>query len=227
MVNTPAASNAPSPKKVKTEWEGERSEALVKKEEQIENIKTDEDANAFLEQMTELIRLATGNDGQESLTSDISETLDMILKGCGQDTSDPGGMALSMGDVVGRPSSPSSLMPAVDEFQFKDFLDFTSCAADEDYSKPGTPDLVASSSTNLSPESASDPSDVAGHAATGTSLDTTKLANFKLEDSYDSDLLRLGVWKEIDGGESAYYQSDKWSWEGPMPVLDQPWAFAT
>jgi len=228
IVGTPPVSNAPSPKKAKTELEGERGEALVKKEQQIENIKTDEDASAFLEQMTELIRLAAGNDGQESLTSDISETLDMILKGCGQDTSDPGTMAsLGLGDVAGRASSPSSLLPAADEFQFKDFLDFTSCAADEDYSKPATPDLIASSSTNPSPESMSDPADVAGHAATGPSSDDAKLVNFKIEDSYDSDLLRLGVWKEIDGGESAYYQPDKWIWEGTMPVLDQPWAFAS
>jgi hypothetical protein len=222
MVSTPAVSNAPSPKKVKTEWEGEPSEALVKKEQEIENVKTEEDASAFLERMTELIRLAAGNDGQESLTSDISETLDMILKGCGQDTSDPGAMApLGMGDVTGP---PSSILPAADEFQFKDFLDFTSCAADEDYSKPATPDLVASSSTNPSPESASDPADAAGQAATSHTADTNKLANFKIEDSYDLDL-RLGAWKEIDGGESSYYQSDKWIWEGPMPALDQPWAF--
>jgi hypothetical protein len=228
VVSAPAVSNAPSPKKAKTEWEGERSEALIKKEEQIENIKTDEDASAFLEQMTELIRLAAGNDGQESLTSDISETLDMILKGCGQDTSDPGVMApLGMGDVIGRPSSPSSLLPTADEFQFKDFLDFTSCAADDDYSKPTTPDLVASSSTNPSPESAADPADSAGHAPTGVSSDAAKLANLKIEDSYDSDPLRLGVWKEIDGGESAYYQSDKWNWDGPTQVLDHPWAFTS
>jgi hypothetical protein len=224
IVSTPAVSNAPSPKKAKTEWEGEASEALVKKEQEMENIKTEEDASAFLERMTELIRLAAGNDGQESLTSDISETLDMILKGCGQDTSDPGAMApLGMGDVAGP---PSSLLPAADEFQFKDFLDFTSCAADEDYSKPATPDLVASSSTNPSPESASDPADAAGQAATTHTADATKLANFKVEDSYDLDL-RLGVWKEIDGGESSYYQSDKWIWEGPMPALDQPWAFTS
>jgi hypothetical protein len=227
MPSTPATSNAPSPKKTKTEWEGERSETLVKKEQQIENIKTDEDASVFLEQMTELIRIAAGNDGQESLASDISETLDMILKGCGQDAVDPGAMAsLGMSDITGRASSPSTLLPAADEFQFKDFLDFTSCAADDDYSKPATPDLVASSSTNPSPESVSDPADGASHAATGPSSDA-KLTNFKMEDSYDSDLLRLGVWKEIDGGESAYYQPDKWNWEGPMPVLDQPWAFAS
>jgi hypothetical protein len=228
IFSTPAISNAPSPKKAKTEWEGERSDALVKKEQQIENIKTEEDASAFLEQMTELIRLAAGNDGQESLTSDISETLDIILKGCGQDTSDPGAIAsLGMGDVVGRASSPSDVMATVDEFQFKDFLDFTSCAADDDYSKPTTPDLVASSSTNLSPESASDPADAAAHTAVGISSDAAKFANLKTEDSYDSDLSRLGAWREIDGGESAYYQSDKWSWEGPMSVLDQPWAFAS
>jgi len=192
----------------------------------VENIKTDEDASAFLEQMTELIRLA-GND-QELLTSDISDTLDMILKGCGQDQLDVSGASSSMGplglsDTMGlRDPSPSP--NNADEFQ--DFLDFTSCAADDDSSKPTTPDLVASSSTNPSPESASDPAD-AGHATGSTLSDSGKLTGCKIEEDVDeSGRLRLGAWKEIDGGEGAFYQSDKWSWEGSMNTVE-PWAFTT
>lgn len=229
---TPAASgssgvsNAPSPKKAKTEWDSTPSEALAKKEEQIDNIKSDEDASVFLEQMTELIRLHASNDGQgDSLTSDISETLDMILKGCGQDPSDSSG-ASSMAPLgLGDASQPSNPLPAADEFQ--DFLDFTSCAAEDplDPSKPATPDLISSSSTNPSPESATDAADAAGLSAAS---DNARLANLKSDsDLYDPDPLRLGVWREIDGGESAYYQSDKWNWEGPMQALEQPWAFAS
>lgn len=219
----PPVSSAPSPKKVKTEWDGPPSDALVKKEQQIENIKSEEDASAFLEQMTELIRLA--GEGQDSLNSDISETLDTILRGVAQDTSDTSGTSSMAPLGLADMPQPTNALPAADEFQ--DFLDFTSCAAaDEDGSKPATPDLISSSSTNPSPESASDPADAAAHAAASTS-DNARLANFKIEDSYDAGPLGLGAWKEIDGGESSYYQSDKWNWEGPMPVLDQPWAFTS
>ena len=221
-----SVSNAPSPKKPRTEWEASTpSEALVKKGEQIYSIATDEDASAFFEQMTALIRLHASNDAQgDSLTSDISETLDMILKGCSQDPSDLSGASaiapLGLSDTL----QPSNLLPAADEFQ--DFLDFTSCAAEDplDRSKPATPDLISSSSTNPSPESASDSADAAGLSAAS---DSARLANLKSDsDPYDLDSLHLSVWREIDGGESAYYQSDKWTWEGPMPALEQPWAFA-
>lgn len=213
-----SVSNAPSPKKARTEWEA--GEAPAKKEELTDNIKTDEDASAFLERMTELIRLHASQG--DPLTLDISETLDMILKGCGQDPSDSSG-ASSMAPLgPGDASQPSNLLPAADEFQ--DFLDFTSCAAEDppDPSKPATPDLISSSSsTNPSPESATDGADAAGLPATS---DIARLANFKSES--DPDLLRLSMWKDIDGGESAYYQSDKWNWEGSMSTLEQPWAFA-
>ncbi|KZP27348.1 hypothetical protein FIBSPDRAFT_928183 [Athelia psychrophila] len=213
-AGTSVVSSAPSPKKAKTEWEAPPSEEVIKKEQQIENIKTDEDANAFLQQMTELLQMAAGNEGEEM--SNISETLDMILKGCGQDTSDLGA---SGSGIAPNMSASDTTTTNADEFQ--DYFDFTGCAPDEDSSKPATPELVSSSSTNPSPESASDPADAA------TAAGDNRLANLKVEHSYENDSLRLGAWKEIDGGESAYYHSDRWNWEAPMQVLDQPWAFAS
>jgi hypothetical protein len=231
-ADTPAApSNAPSPKKLKTEsevkteseWDGPPSDEVVKKEEQVENIKTEEDASAFLEQMAELIKMAAGND-QESLTSDISETLDMILKGCSQDYGDVSGASSSMaplgfGDTLGL--QDPSLPPHADEFQ--DFLDFTSCATDDVDSKPTTPDLVSSSSTNPSPESASDAAD-AGHSTTGFLSDGAKSVNFKSEDM-DEDPCRLGGLGEIDGGQAVYHQSQLWNW-GAIPVQSS-WAIGS
>ncbi|KIM85801.1 hypothetical protein PILCRDRAFT_345362 [Piloderma croceum F 1598] len=116
MVSTSAVSNRPSTKKAKTEWEGEPSQALAKKGQEIENSTMAEDGNVFLQRMTDVIRLAAGNDGQESATSDISETLDMILAGRDQDTSDPGAidpLGLGVGLVVGPASS--HFLPAVQQ----------------------------------------------------------------------------------------------------------------
>ena len=38
------------------------------------------------------------------------------------------------------------------------------------------------------------------------------------------DLTYLGLWKELDGGESASYQSNDWKWDGVMTSLDLPWS---
>lgn len=214
-----SAANEPSPpKKVKTEWEGPPNDALKRREEAVENIKTEEDASQFLEQMTELIKMA--GEGQEStLSSDISETLDMILKGYSAPDGGEGTSISSLGEgssTGGRPPTPS--IPGADEFvEFFDFSLFETEALDDDEgSKAPTPDLVSSSSTNPSPESGSE-ADLAHHALT--------FSDFKTEEP--SDPLRLGTFKEVDGGESAYYQSTEWKWDGPMTTLDQPWAIFT
>lgn len=205
---TPSTSNAaavtdePSPpKRPKTEWEGPPDDVLKAKTEAVENIQTEEDASAFLEKMTELIK--TGH------SSDISDTLDMILKGYGGATD-----GLGMGDMGGaRESSPPPL-PLADAFD--EFFDFSLGGLDEDDvgSKAPTPDLLSSSSTNPSPESASEAD--AAHGSTSSTSD------IKREDFQD--LLRLGTLKEIDGGESAYYQPSDWKWDGPMTSSEQPWA---
>ncbi len=182
---------------------------LKQREEQATKVETEEDASVFLEQMTELIKLAGG----EGISSDISDTLDIILKGY---SAVPDG-SMSLGEASGsgaRPSSPP--IPSVDEFEFFDFSSFeTEAVADEDEtgSKAATPDLVSSSSTNPSPESGSE-ADGTHHALTFSDLKTEEPA----------DPLRLSTMKEVDGGESAYYQSTEWKWDGPMSTLDQPWA---
>ncbi|PBL03883.1 hypothetical protein ARMGADRAFT_1004572 [Armillaria gallica] len=215
-----SVANEPSPpKKVKTEWEGPPNDALKKREETVENIKTEEDASQFLEQMTELIKMA--GEGQEStLSTDISETLDMILKGYSAASDGGEGTSISsLGEgssTGGRAPTPS--IPGADEFvEFFDFSLFETEAIDDDEgSKAPTPDLVSSSSTNPSPESGSE-ADLAHHALT--------FSDFKTEEP--SDPLRLGTFKEVDGGESAYYQSTEWKWDGPMTTLEQPWAIFT
>lgn len=188
---------------------------MVKKQEAIDDIKTEEDASAFLEHMAELIKLAAGDEGQESLTSDISQTLDEILKGYGGPVTDLPESSSSM--LSELPSvSPAAVKPPVDEFvEFFDFSSFGNVDDDDSLSKAPTPDLISSSSTNPSPESNSE-SDAAHHALT---------SDVKVEERPDP--LRLGVFKEIDGGESAYYQNPDWKWDSPMPTLEQPWAIFT
>lgn len=218
------ASNAPSPKKAKTEWEGETSEALLKKQQELEKIKTDEDAAAFFDRMKELFAMTASTDNE--IHHDIASTLDQILAGVAQEPANAAATAaaLSMhgaGDAGPPPTALSPHMgPANDAFlEFIDFSTFTTLEDEDNDSKAPTPDLVPSSETNPSPESGSE-GDLLG--STG-SPDKTKI-----EESGDrSDPLRLGSLREIDGGESAYYQADNWKWEGQMQTLDQPWAIFT
>ena len=212
-----AVANEPSPpKRPKTEWESAPSEALRKKDEVIDNIKTEEDASGFLEQMTaELIKMAS-NEGEESLSSSgISDTLEMILKGYGPTLVNiSGAMSLGESSTAREPSPPPApLMDAFDEF-----IDFSFGTVDDDEnnSKAPTPDLVSSSSTNPSPESNHE-ADVGNHASSSSAID------IKTEEL--PQLLRLGTWKEIDHGEATYYNPNtEWKWDSPMPSHDQPWA---
>ena len=198
----------------------------MKKYEEVENIKTEEDASAFMEHMMELINLAANGQGQESLPSEISETLALLLKGCGAVPDAPESSAMaSLGLESGAPSDSSAAPPpppssAVDEFvEFFDFSSFGTLADDDSGSKAPTPELLSSSSTNPSPESGSEV-DTTGHHM-NIDLKTT-------EEPLDvSDPMRLGPWKEIDGGESAYYQQAEWRWDSQMPILEQPWAIFT
>ncbi|KAH7928271.1 hypothetical protein BV22DRAFT_1030924 [Leucogyrophana mollusca] len=209
------ANSAPSPKKIKTEWEGPPSDALVKKQQEIDDIKTEEDATAFLERMTELIRMTATTDNE--ITNDIASTLDMILRGVAQDPSDIG-YSSRAGDAGPSQLSPPQAAP-FDEFS--EFIDYSHTVLDDEDagSKAPTPDLLPSSSTNPSPDSGSD-IDPTGHSSTPEKV--------KAEDSGDRlDLMHLGPLKEIDGGESAYYQADGWKWDTAMPTLDQPWAIYT
>jgi hypothetical protein len=207
----PVVSEPSPPKRAKTDWEGPISQSLQKKNQAVENIKTEEDASQFLEQMTELIKMAPSEE-QASLSSDISDTLEQILRGYGGAPDSDANTFSSLGlvEVGGSMEASTSQLPQND---LTEFFDFSLFPNEEEYeSKVGTPDLISSSSTNPSPESQAD-ADPAHHA--------TALLDIKQEE-YDP--LRLGGLKEIDGGESAYYQSTDWKWDGQMATLEQPWA---
>lgn len=232
----PGVASEPSPpKRAKTEWESPPSEETRRKQEAVENIKTEEDASQFLEQMTELIKMAAEGDTQTSLTSDISETLEMILKGYGSvpsaamDGLGGGGMALVGGggesSSMGVKEQSPMADPLTDAFdQFFDFS-FGTLEDEESASKAPTPDLVSSSSTNPSPESNHETEALAHH--TLASASTGLSAEIKAEEAAaaaTAEMLRLGSWKDIDGGEASYYQTNEWKWDSPMASQDQPWA---
>ncbi|KAI6024911.1 hypothetical protein BKA83DRAFT_643231 [Pisolithus microcarpus] len=214
VSSDPGPSQAPSPKKIRTEWEGEPSEALI------ENVKTEEDAIAFFDQMRELLAITARADG--SVHTDIAASLSEILAGVSQEPEDAAATAaaISAAREFGQP--PTTLSPhqgpVIDAFG--EFFDFSSCTTLEDEesdSKAPTPELVPSSEANPSPESGSDADPLTGSPG-----------KTKIEDSSDHiDLLRLGVLREIDGGEAAHYQSDHWKWEGTMQTPEQPWAMLT
>jgi len=197
------------PKRVKTEWESQPSEAQLKQSEVVANVKTDEEAAALFDQMTELIK-----NQPSSFTTGISETLDMLLKGYGPVPDAMDGFSVSAG---GEPSSgrePDAAPTLGDPFE--EFFDFNFGTVEDEDSK--TPDLVSSSSTNPSPESNHD-GETGHHLMTSGSSSTIEI---KTEDV--SDPLRLGTWKEIDGGEAAYFQTTEWKYDSPMTSYDQPWA---
>jgi len=206
------------PKRVKTEWESQPSEAQRKQSEVVANIKTDEDATALFDQMTELIKRAAEEEGgQPSITTGISETLDMLLKGYGPV---PDAMDRFSGASVGIGGESSSSNLDLDSAPtlgdpFDEFFDFSFGTVEDEDSK--TPDLVSSSSTNPSPESNHDES---GHHLLPSASSST--IDVKTEDF--SDPLRLGTWKEIDGGEAAYFQTTEWKYDSPMTSFEQPWA---
>lgn len=219
----PDGGYAHSPKKVKTEWEGETSEALLKKQQEVEDIKSDEETTAFFDRMKELLAITASSDN--SVNSDIAATLDQILAGVAGDPANAAATAAAISArVVGDCGSLSSTLSppglASDEFsEFIDFSSFTTLEDEENDSKAPTPDLVPSSEANPSPESGSDAEPLGS-----TSL-PDKIKFEALTDQLDP--LRLGPLKGIDGGESAYYHPDNWKWEGPMPTLEQPWAMYT
>ena len=87
-----------------------------------------------------------------------------------------------------------------------------------------TPDLVPSSSTNPSPESNAEP-DTNPPAVT----DVAKAVDIKTEPFADfpDDPTRLGIWGELDGGESSYFTSDfSWKWDGASST-ENSWAIST
>lgn len=208
------ANEGSPPKRAKTEWEAQPTEAMLRKDEEIANIKTEEDVTIFFNQMQELIKAAGSQEDGQQMTTGISRTLDMFLKGYspGADAMDGlAGGSGSVGELRELTPPPGPLNDTLDEF-----FDFSFGTVEDEDSKAATPDLV--SSANPSPESNHD-GDTAHHLLSSASTSTIEV---KTEDA--SDILRLGIWKEIDGGEATYYQMPDSRWDGPMTTVDQPWA---
>jgi hypothetical protein len=198
------------PKRAKTEWESEPTEELKKQEEAVENVKTEEDASAFLDQFTEFFKV----NPSDSLTSGLSESIDMFLKGYPGDL--PGGMLTSEASGSSMKKEPSP-PPEATLDQFFDFTGFAVGGDQEDFKAP-TPDLSSSaSSTNPSPESNHE-IDASHHALSAAFHD------IKTEDT--ASMLGVGPWKDIDAGEGIFFQPTSWSWETTMPSLDPPWAIS-
>ena len=198
---------APSPKRVKSDWEGPPNEETRKRDEQAENVKTDEQALAFFETVTKFI-----DENPESAEA-ASNALDEILRTYPSAPDiDDAAMASSFhfGDLP--PTSPHPLGNDV----FGEFIDISA------FDDTPTPDLVAGSSTNPSPESTSDQD----HPHSGHAGSSPQIPNVKTEDS-TYELLRPSVWREISGGDAMFHQTPGWKWEGHMDTPDQPWLIST
>ncbi|KXN85860.1 hypothetical protein AN958_10758 [Leucoagaricus sp. SymC.cos] len=198
-----AIADQPSPpKRVKIEWDGPPSEELQQRKAMIDGVKTEEDANNFLATMSEIFKIAK-----------LTELTNMLLKGY---TQMPGTSSAADGlDAFVTPLDPP-LLPAMEK-DLEKYFDFSSLGGEDDDSK--TPELVSSSSTtNTSPGSNSGNETTEG----GGGMTTNELKN---EDTMD--LTYLGMWKEVDGGESASYQNNEWKWDSTMPSLEHPWAIFT
>ncbi|KAI0648888.1 hypothetical protein C8Q79DRAFT_1116664 [Trametes meyenii] len=220
-----SAAAQPAAKKIKTEFDEPPSETLSKRQAQADAVKTDEDAVKFFEQMSNwLDQVSGGEDGQESLKSEIADSLDQILKAY-PDVPDDSGLSSMNSNffdsfTIGS-SSPKQGAATVDP---SDFFDFSSYGLPEEEagSKAATPDLVqASSSVGPSPGSASE---TEAHPPASSTSDTAKIADPKSEPGDDA--IPQELWRAFDGGESAFYNtSDGWKWDQPMPAAEQPWAF--
>ena len=203
---TPGVASAPSPKRVKSDWEGPPNEEARKRDEQAENVKTDEQALAFFETVHKFI-----DENPESAEA-ASNALDEILRTypSAPEIDDAMASTFHFGDLP--PTSPHPLGNDV----FGEFIDISA------FDDTPTPDLVAGSSTNPSPESTSDQD----HPHTGHAGSSPQIPSVKTEDT-TYELLRPSVWKELSGGDAMFHQTPGWKWEGHMDTPDQPWLIST
>jgi hypothetical protein len=201
---TPGVTSAPSPKRVKPDWEGPPNEEARKRDEQAENVKSDEQAMKLFEHVTKFI-----DENPESAEA-ASNALDAILRTYPS--------APDMDDATIPPSFSFGDLPPTSPPHASGndiFLDYINYSAFDD----PTPELVAGSSTNPSPESASD-QDHPGRAGP-----SPQISNAKPDDTHE--LLRPAMWKDIAGGDLMFHQAQGWKWEGQMDAPDQPWAIST
>lgn len=194
------------------------------------SINTEEDATKFLQDMAS--RFLGGGDNPDvlglfdGLLKNYTVPPDLVGGGSSSAVGSSGLAGLGLTPEASG-SSPAAIPPPTtgDSDALIDYFDFSSFgteaaedmpvpAESSSMKPPPTPEL--SSSTNTSPESNADHSE---HPLQQSST--------KIEDDI-SDPLRLGIFKEVDGGESAYWNSTAgWKWDGPMPSLDSPWAITT
>jgi len=187
-------------------WEGPPNEEARKRDEEAENVKTNDQAMVLFEHLTKFI-----DENPESAEA-ASNALDAILRTrptapeMDDSTVAP---SLNFGDF--RPMSPSH---PIGQDIFGDFIDYS--AIDD----APTPDLVAGPSTNPSPESVPDQD----HPHTGRAGSPPQTSNAKTNDAYD--LLRPTVWREIAGGDAMFHQVQGWKWEGSLDAPDPEWAIS-
>lgn len=209
------------PKRAKMEWDGPPSEEMQQRKAMIEDVQTEEDATQFLARMSELFKMA-GSDSQQA--SDFTDFTTEILKGVNQVpgvglSENGGGSGAGLDDVFGTGTSlDQSMLAGGVKDDLEQYFDFARLGGEEDDSK--TPELVSSSSTtNTSPGSNS------GHDSNTETVGTSAvLSSNEVKTEELMDLTYLGLWKELDGGESASYQSNDWKWDGVMTSLDLPWS---
>lgn len=230
-----ASTSAPSPKRVKADADGPPSDTQAQRQKDAENAASgsDEDLIAFLENITQYTNTTNPEGSQASVgSSELGDVLNELLKaypstdvdanGEGSSSSALGGLELDGPHPLSPPSGQAAeLDPFAEYFDLSSFDDVS-------VSKAPTPDLVQTSSTNPSPESGSEV-DAAGHLTAMHHIGNAAsphIAALGLDDS-EEDPLRLGIWKEIDGGEAAFYQASGWKWDAPMPTSEHPWAISS
>ncbi|PIL29872.1 hypothetical protein GSI_08079 [Ganoderma sinense ZZ0214-1] len=215
-IASTSTSTPPSAKKIRTDWDDAPSDAPPKRD--AEGVRTEEDPVKLLEQMSSWLE----GDGQDHLRTEIAESLDEILRAYPVAADD--GMSLSFMDSINVAGCSSPKPAAIDPAEFFDFTLY-GLPEEDAGSKADTPDLVqASSSVGPSPGSASE-TEVHLPASASTGADTAKIADPKGEPPSGGDSMSQDLWRAIDGGESAFYNSsDNWKWDQTMQPLDQPWA---
>ena len=204
---TPGVQSAPSPKRAKPDWEGPPNEEARKRDEEAENVKTDDQAIALFQHVAKFI-----DENPESAEA-ASNALDAILRTCptGPEMDDSrGAPSLNFPDL--QPMSPSH---PVGQDIFGDYIDYSA------FDDTPTPDLVAGSSTNPSPESASDQD----HPHTGRAGSSPQIRNGKTNDPYE--FLRPAAWREIAGVDAMFHQAPGWKYDGTMDAPDSAWAISS
>ncbi|OCB85318.1 hypothetical protein A7U60_g7623 [Sanghuangporus baumii] len=223
-----AADETPS-KRIKTDWENVPDAEPSKRQAEAESIKTPGQAAQFYNDMTQILELSNDT----ALPPELHDTLAQLVKTVGHGLEVPDATGSSS---VGLPSGGTSSPKVADgDDSFFSFLDFTAFQQDDE--KADTPELVPTSSTNPSPESGtgSETEHPPAPATSGSVGDRTKIVDSSESepktDLFDmgSDSLRLGIWGEIDGGESGYFNSsDMWKWDSIPPSSgDNSWAIST